>query len=452
MSFDFDLLVIGAGSGGVRASRMAAARGWKVAVVEKQYLGGTCVNAGCVPKKLFVYASQYPAHFEDAQGFGVQGELNSFDWPTLKANKNREIARLNGIYQTMLTNAGVTIINGSAKVVGTNQVEVDGKTYSAERILIATGGKPFKPNIPGAELAITSDDAFHLEQFPQRAVVVGGGYIAVEFAGIYNGLGAETHLLYRGDEILRNFDGGIRACAADQIAKKGVHIHTNTDIESIEKQSDGSLLCKLTTGDTMTCDLVLFATGRKPLVEALGLESVGVQLNKNGSIAVNEMFQTAVPSIYAIGDVIGTLALTPVALAQAMRLVSHWLDGNNTPLDYSNIPTAVFCQPNIATVGLTEEEAVKQFGDDITIFETSFRPMIHTMTGRSERMMMKLVVQTSTDKVIGAHMLGDDAGEIIQGLAVALKAGATKAIFDSTIGIHPTAAEEFVTMRTARAK
>jgi len=450
MNYDFELLVIGAGSGGVRASRMAAARGVKVAVVENRYLGGTCVNVGCVPKKIFVYASEYAEKFEEARGFGVNGQLENFDWPTLRDNKTNEIKRLNSIYNNLLENSGVEILHGTASILDPHRVKVGEQEFSAEKILVATGGWPFKPDIPGAELAITSNEAFYLDEFPKRVVVVGGGYIAVEFAGIFNGLGAEAHLLYRGEQILRGFDEGVRNFAASQIAHKGVRIHTQTDIRRIEQLADGSLRCQLNNGDALDADCVMYATGRKPLTEGLNLEQQGVELRNDGSIVVDHFFRTAVPSIYALGDVIGTPALTPVALAQAMKLVAHWYDGNNEPLSYDSIPTAVFCQPNIATVGLSEEEARERFGDDLRIYESDFRPMRHTMSGLPERTFMKLVVRASTDQVIGAHMVGAEAGEIIQGIAIAIKAGATKAMFDSTIGIHPTAAEEFVTMRTPR--
>ena len=451
MSFDYDLLVIGAGSGGVRCSRMAAARGWNVAVVENRDLGGTCVNVGCVPKKLFVYASEYPAAFADARGFGVQGRFEGFDWPTLRDNKTNEIKRLNSVYNNLLENSGVTILHGTAALAGPHQVRIGDQTVTAERIVLATGGWPFKPDIPGAEHAITSNEAFYLEQFPQRVVVVGGGYIAVEFAGIFNGLGAETHLLYRGDQVLRGFDEDVRNFAAAQIVHKGVRLHTHTDIRSIERHIDGSLTCSLTSGEALHCDAVMFATGRRPLTDGLGLAAAGVQIRDNGTIVTDHLFRTTAPGIYALGDVIGTPALTPVALAQAMKLVAYWFDGDQQPLSYDNIPTAVFCQPNIATVGLTEAQAQERFGaDDVQVFVSDFRPMKHTMTGQPERTLMKLVVQISTDKVLGVHMVGEAAGEIVQGLAVAIKAGATKAVFDSTIGIHPTAAEEFVTMRTPR--
>ena len=455
MNFDYDLVVIGAGSGGVRDSRMAAAQGWKVAVIEANYLGGTCVNVGCVPKKLFVYGSEYASSVTAAKGYGVELELKNIHWPTLRDNKTNEIHRLNGIYNNLLTNAGVEVIRGFGRVTGAHFVEVEAasekRTLTAERILVATGGWPFKPEIEGAEYGFTSNEAFYLDKLPQRVVVVGGGYIAVEFAGIFNGLGCDTHLLYRKEQILRGFDGGVRVFASEQISRQGVHIHTNTDVKRVEEQADGTLVCHLNDGSTLACDGLMFATGRRPQTANIGLEEVGVALNDNGTVKVDELFRTQVPSIYALGDIIGTPELTPVALAQAMKLIAHWFKGDNTPLDYSNIPTAVFCQPNIGTVGLSEEQAKAQYGDDLSFFESEFRAMKHTMTGLSIRTFMKLIVQKSTDKVLGAHMVGDDAGEIIQGLAVAIKAGATKAVFDSTLGIHPTAAEEFVTMRSPRA-
>lgn len=452
MTYDFELLVIGAGSGGVRASRMAASQGVNVAVVENRYLGGTCVNLGCVPKKLFVYASEYSEKLKEAQSFGIHSSFESFDWPVLKDGKNKEISRLNGIYNNLLESSGVTVLNGTASLKDAHSVLVDGNLYTAERILIATGGWPFKPDIPGAELAITSNEVFHLESFPRKAVIIGGGYIAVEFAGIFNGLGADTSLMYRGDQILRGFDDDIRQFAAEQIALKGVDIHTRCDIERIEKAGDGieKLLCHLSSGETVTTDLVMYATGRRPMTDGLKLAELGIETRADGTIVTNDFFQTSVPSVYALGDVIGTPALTPVALAQGMKLVSHLYQQDATPLNYDNIPTAVFCQPNIATVGLTEEQARQHYPDDLKIFESQFKPMKHTISGLPERTLMKLVVQASTDKVLGAHMVGPDAGEIIQGLAVAIQAGATKAIFDNTIGIHPTAAEEFVTMRIAR--
>lgn len=446
--FDFDLFVIGAGSGGVRASRMAAASGMRVAVAEDRYMGGTCVNVGCVPKKLFVYASEYRESFEDARGFGWQGQDSAaFDWPTLRDNNAREITRLNGIYRKLLGNAGVTVIDGRATVEDRQRVRVGDQSYTAERILIATGGWPYVPEFPGSEHAITSNEVFSLQEFPQRVMVVGGGYIAVEFAGIFAGLGAETHLSYRRDLFLRGFDREIRTFTRDEMIKKQVNLHFNHRVSMIEKQADGSLLVGGEDGISHEVDLVLFATGRQANTKGLGLEKLGVVLHKDGTIGVDDNFRSSVTSIYALGDVTGGPELTPVALAEAMALVEHWKTGETAEIDYNNIPTAVFCQPNIGTVGLTEEEA-RQAGIPVVVYKSDFRAMRHTVSGRDERTLMKLIVDGSNDKVVGAHMVGPDAGEIIQGIAIAIKAGATKAVFDQTIGIHPTAAEEFVTMRT----
>ncbi|SDZ76903.1 glutathione-disulfide reductase [Microbulbifer marinus] len=445
--YDFDLFVIGAGSGGVRAARMSAAAGMRVAVAEDRYMGGTCVNVGCVPKKLFVYASAYSEAFEDAVAYGWQNQGAEFHWKTLRENNASEISRLNGIYRNLLANAGVTVIDGRANIEDPHSVVVDGKSYSAERILVATGGWPHIPDIPGRELAITSNEVFSMDEFPRRVLVVGGGYIAVEFAGIFAGLGAETHLSYRRDLFLRGFDRDVRKFVRDEMGKKGAQLHFNHQVEAIEQQGDGSLLVRAEDGSTLTVDTVLYATGRVPNTKGLGLEKLGVVLHRDGTISVDDNFRTNVHSIYALGDVTGEPQLTPVALAEAMALVKHLQTGQLTEIDYNNIPTAVFCQPNIGTVGLSEEEA-RDSGIPVQIFKSEFRPMRHTVSGRDERTLMKLVVDSSSDKVIGVHMVGPDAGEIIQGMAVALKAGATKKTFDQTIGIHPTAAEEFVTMRT----
>ncbi len=446
--FDYDLFVIGAGSGGVRASRMSAATGVKVAVAEGRFLGGTCVNIGCVPKKLFVYGAHYAEDFEDARGYGWTVEGSSFDWPTLRDNKTKEIERLNGIYDNMLSNAGVELINGYAKVTGPNAVEVNGKTYTAERILVVPGAKPFVPEFPGREHTITSDEAFYLETFPKKVIVVGGGYIAVEFAGIFHGLGAETTLSYRGELFLRGFDNDVRETLRDEMAAKGLNVKFQSTIEKVEKEADGSLTVFWADGTTESCDTVMYATGRVPNTGSLGLAEVGVEMKGSGAIVVNDNFQTAVPSIYALGDVIDRLQLTPVALSEGMALVNHlYGDKESVEMDYTHIATAVFSQPNIGTVGLSEEQARAEYSN-VTIFKSRFRHMKHTLSGRQEKTFMKLVVDGDTDKVLGCHMVGAEAGEILQGLAVALKAGATKKIFDSTIGIHPTAAEEFVTMRT----
>ncbi|MEE5039820.1 glutathione-disulfide reductase [Pseudomonas alliivorans] len=448
MAYDFDLFVIGAGSGGVRAARFAAGFGAKVAVAESRYLGGTCVNVGCVPKKLMVYSSHFSEDFEHAKGFGWSLGKASFDWPTFIANKDREINRLNGIYRKLLVDSGVTLHEGHAKVVGAQKVEINGKTYSAERILIATGGWPQIPDVPGREHAISSNEAFFLKELPKRVVVVGGGYIAVEFASIFNGLGAETTLVYRGELFLRGFDGSVRTHLHEELLKRHMDIRFNSDIERIDKQADGSLKLSMKGGGTLETDCVFYATGRRPMLDNLGLESVDVKLDKHGYIEVDENYQSSEPSILAIGDVIGGVQLTPVALAEGMALARRLFKPEQyRPVDYNHIPTAVFSLPNIGTVGLTEEAAIEA-GHEVQIFESRFRPMKLTLTDDQERTLMKLVVDAKTDRVLGCHMVGPDAGEIVQSLAIAIKAGATKQVFDDTIGVHPTAAEEFVTMRT----
>lgn len=447
--WDYDLLVMGAGSGGVRASRMSARYGARVAVVEGRYLGGTCVNVGCVPKKLFVYGSHFAEDFEDAAAYGWTVEAPRFDWPTLRDNKTREIERLNGSYRNLLEGAGVEIIRGYATLRDRHTVEIDsGRTVTAERILIATGGWPRVSEFPGREHVITSNEAFYLEEFPERVIVVGGGYIAVEFAGIFAGLGAATTLVHRGALFLRGFDDGVRAFVADQLREKHIDLKFDATVARVELTRNGARRVVLADGRSMDADLVLFATGRSPTVRGIGLEAAGVALTARGSIAVDDRYRTNVDNIYAIGDVIDRVQLTPVAIAEGMVVADNLFNGKNRTLDYAGVPTAVFCQPNIGTVGLTEAQAREQY-TNVRIFESTFRPMKHTMSGRNERTMMKLVVDPDTDRVLGAHMVGPDAGEIIQGLGVALKAGATKAQFDSTIGIHPTAAEEFVTMREA---
>lgn len=448
MAYDFDLYVIGAGSGGVRAARFAAGFGAKVAVAESRYLGGTCVNVGCVPKKLLVYGAHFAEDFEQASGFGWSlGEAN-FDWATLIANKDREINRLNGIYRNLLVNSGVTLHEGHARLVDAHQVEINGERFTAKHILIATGGWPQIPEIPGREHAIGSNEAFFLKELPKRVLVVGGGYIAVEFAGIFHGLGAQTSLLYRGDLFLRGFDGSVRKHLQEELTKRGLDLQFNADIERIDKQADGSLKATLKDGRVLEADCVFYATGRRPMLDNLGLENTGVKLDERGFVAVDDLYQTAEPSILAIGDVIGRVQLTPVALAEGMAVARRLFKPEQyRAVDYANIATAVFSLPNIGTVGLTEEDARKN-GHNVQIFESRFRPMKLTLTDCQEKTLMKLVVDTDTDKVLGCHMVGPDAGEIVQGLAIALKAGATKQHFDETIGVHPTAAEEFVTMRT----
>ncbi|WP_115984556.1 glutathione-disulfide reductase [Pseudomonas sp. MWU318] len=448
MAYDFDLYVIGAGSGGVRAARFAAGFGAKVAVAESRYLGGTCVNVGCVPKKLLVYGAHFAEDFEQSSGFGWSlGEAN-FDWATLIANKDREINRLNGIYRNLLVNSGVTLHEAHAKIVGPHEVEVNGERFTAKNILIATGGWPQIPEIPGHEHAISSNQAFFLKQLPKRVLVVGGGYIAVEFAGIFHGLGANTTLLYRGDLFLRGFDGSVRKHLQEELTKRGMDLQFNADIARIDKQPDGSLKATLKDGRVLEADCVFYATGRRPMLDNLGLENTDVQLTDKGFIKVDEQYQTSEPSILALGDVIGRVQLTPVALAEGMAVARRLFKPEQyRPVDYKMIPTAVFSLPNIGTVGLTEEEA-REAGHEVVIYESRFRPMKLTLTECQEKTLMKLVVDGKTDKVLGCHMVGPDAGEIVQGLAIALKAGATKRDFDDTIGVHPTAAEEFVTMRT----
>ena len=450
MNYDFDLFVIGAGSGGVRAARFAASFGAKVAVAESRYLGGTCVNVGCVPKKLLVYGAHFAEAFGQAEGFGWQlGEAN-FDWATLIGNKNREIQRLNGIYRNLLVNSGVTLLEGHARLLDGHRVEVNGQVISARHILLATGGWPQKPDIPGAEHAITSNEAFFLEQLPKRVLVVGGGYIAVEFASIFHGLGAKTSLVYRGDLFLRGFDGAVRTHLQEELSKSGMDLQFNSDIVRIDKQADGSLLATLQDGRVLAADAVFYATGRRPMLDNLGLEHTQVRLDKRGYVQVDELYQTGEPSILAIGDMIGRVQLTPVALAEGMAVARRLFKPEQyRAVDYQLIPTAVFSLPNIGTVGLSEEQATAE-GFNVQVFESRFRPMQMSLGSSQQKTLMKLVVDADTDRVLGCHMVGPDAGEIVQGMAVALKAGATKQIFDETLGIHPTAAEEFVTMRTPR--
>ena len=445
--FDFDFFVIGGGSGGVRAGRLAAAFGARVAVAEERYMGGTCVNVGCVPKKLFSYAAHFAEEFEDGAGFGWTIERSAFNWRLLVESKNTEIARLNGIYERLLESAGARVIRGHATLKSGHEVTVGSHTYSAERILVATGGWPFVPDIPGREHAITSNEAFFLEALPPRVVVVGGGYIAVEFAGIFNGLGCDVTQVYRGPLFLRGFDDDIREFLAEEMTKKGVAIRFQTNVAAIE-EATGRYRVSLSDGSTLDCDLVMYATGRKPIVDGLGLGSCGVDVTAGGAIQVDENYRTSVPSIYAIGDVTDRVNLTPVALAEGMALARHLFQDELAPVDYEYIPSAVFSQPNLGTVGYTETQAREKFGD-VEIFKARFTPLKHTVSGNDEKTLMKLIVDKASDRVVGAHMIGPDAGETIQGLAIALKAGATKAIFDRTIGIHPTSAEEWVTMREA---
>jgi glutathione reductase (NADPH) len=452
MNFDYDLFVLGAGSGGVRASRISASYGAKVAVAESMFLGGTCVNVGCVPKKLFVYGSHFHEDFADAKNYGWQVQAGAFDWPVLRDNKTREIERLNGIYANLLDDAGVDLYEGHAQLVDANTIKIGAESVTAKYILIATGGWPVIPDIPGKEHIITSNEAFYLPEFPKEITIVGGGYIAVEFAGIFAGLGAKTTLIYRGSMFLRGFDDSIRSFVKDEIQKKGIELRFDTNVIAIEKVTSGNFTryqLDLTDGRQIHSDLVLYATGRKPKTKNLGLQEVGVMLGENGQVLVDEHYQTNIDNIFAIGDVTDRIQLTPVAIEEGMCIANNlFTDNPKKYLDYRNIATAVFCQPNIGTVGLTEAEALVAFAGDLDIYESRFKPMKHTISGRNEGTFLKMIVRRSDDVVLGIHMVGPDSGEIIQGLAVAMVAGATKAQFDATVGIHPTAAEEFVTLRS----
>jgi glutathione reductase (NADPH) len=460
-AFDFDLFVIGGGSGGVRAARMAAQRGARVALAETlgtDGLGGTCVNVGCIPKKLYSYAAHYGEGFHESAGYGWEGEAPRLNWATLKANRAKEISRLNGVYGNLLRGSGVTVFNGFARIDGEHAITLatlhaDGSPghqhFTAKNILIATGGTPHVPHFVGREHVITSNEIFDLEPFPQRLLVVGGGYIACEFASIFNGLGAQVTQLYRGEQVLRGFDDEVRHFVAAEMIKSGVDLRLNAGVVDIRKAADG-LRVELEDGNVVMADAVLYATGRVPNVQGLGLDTVGVAQGGQNEVLVNAHYQTNVPSIYAVGDVTNRVQLTPVALGEAMVVVDQLFGpaAGKPPRDmsYDFIPTAVFTHPNIGTVGFSEAAAREQFGQ-VTIFRSEFKALRHTLSGSSERTLMKLVVDTATDRVVGLHMVGAEAGEIVQGFAVAMKAGATKAVFDSTIGIHPTAAEEFVTMR-----
>lgn len=442
---EVDFFVIGGGSGGVRAARMAAGRGARVALAESGALGGTCVNLGCIPKKLYGYAAHYGEAFEESHGFGWSGPAPQFDWATLKRNRAIEIMRLNGVYEKLLAGAGVQLLRGRARLADAHTVEVGAGRFRAANILVATGGAPVRPAFPGQELAITSNEIFDLEPFPRRLLVIGGGYIACEFASIFNGLGSRVTQLYRGVQVLRGFDDDVRAFVAAEMVKKGVELRVGADVAALERTA-GGLLVRLRDGAAVEVDAVLAATGRRPNVGGLGLDVAGVRLNERGAIAVDGELRSAVPHIHALGDVIDRVQLTPVALAEAMVLVDRLYGEGRRRIDYENIPTAVFTHPNIGTVGLTEAKARERHGR-LRIYRTDFKPLPHTLSGSSERTLMKLVVDDATDRVLGVHMVGAEAGEIVQGFAVALRAGATKAVFDSTIGIHPTAAEEFVTLR-----
>lgn len=445
-SVDFDFFVIGGGSGGVRAGRIAAQLGARVGLCESSRMGGTCVNLGCVPKKLMVYASRFADTFEDAEGFGWGVGEREHSWARLVENKDRELERLNAIYEGLLERAGVDLIWGRGVITGPHTVQVGERSYTAERILIATGSQSWKPALPGIEHAITSDEAFGLKSLPGRVVLVGGGYIAVEFAGIFRGCGAEVSIIHRGEAVLRGFDGDLRSHLQTEMQARGIDFYMATEVLAIKGQAAG-LEVELGDGAKLGADCVLFATGRRPNTAGLLGEGLGVALNARGAVLVNEHFQSSVDSIYAVGDVIERAQLTPVALAEGMWLAHHLFGEQTGAVSYDNIPTAVFSTPSVATVGMSEEQA-RATGEAITIYRSVFRPMVHTLSGRNERNLMKLVVRERDQRVLGCHMVGDHAAEIIQGLAVALTCGATKGQFDATLGIHPSAAEEFVTMRT----
>jgi glutathione reductase (NADPH) len=443
-SYDYDLFVIGGGSGGVRGARMAAAAGARVAIAEEYRYGGTCVIRGCVPKKLLVYASHFHEDFADAAGYGWSIGTARFDWSALIAAKDREIARLEGVYERLLAEAGVTALRGHARLLDDHMVEVGDEKVSAETFLIATGGHPVFPPGHGWEHVISSNEAFHLDRLPERVLVYGGGYIAVEFAGIFNGLGARVTQVYRGPQILRGFDDDVRDTLAGELVKKGIQLQVETTIDRIEKTQSG-LAVHLSDGDTVEVDQVLAATGRRPNTGSLGLDAAGVELDERGAVKVDAFSRSNRPNIYAVGDVTDRIALTPVAIQEAMAFVDTVYRGRPRSMDHENVPSAVFGQPPVATVGLTEAEARARHGA-LDIYRSTFRPLKHTLSGRDEKTMVKLVVERAGQKVVGAHMVGLDAPEILQGIAIAIKMGATKADFDATVGIHPTAAEEFVTL------
>lgn len=455
--FDFDLFVIGGGSGGVRAARVAAQRGARVALAEHGRMGGTCVNLGCIPKKLYSYAAGYGQGFAEAAGFGWRvAAPPALDWALLKARRAQEIARLNSVYDGLMTGARVRVLRGHARLAGAHAVEMsatDGggaSRHTARHILIATGGQPFVPPLPGGELAITSDGMFDLPEVPRRLVVVGGGYIGCEMASIFHGLGAQVTQLYRGEQVLRGFDDEVRDFAAGQLRQAGIDLRLHCDVARIDPAPQGARRLTLQDGGALEADVVLYATGRRPNVAGLGLQALGVRQGASGAIEVDEHFATSAPGVYALGDVVGRKELTPVALAEAMTLVDHLFGpapGQAARrMDYEHIPTAVFTHPPIGTVGLTEAQARQRHGA-IRVYRGDFRPLRHTLSGSGERALVKLIVDDASDRVVGLHMVGEDAPEIVQGFAVALKCGATKAQFDATIGIHPSSAEEFVTLR-----
>ena len=443
--YDFDMFTIGAGSGGVASSRRAGSYGARVAICEELRVGGTCVLRGCVPKKLLVYGAQFADAFADAAGFGWTVPMPSFDWPALIEAKDQEIGRLSQIYISMLKNSRVEIIDGHATLLDPHTVEVAGRSYTAENILIATGSWPETPKVPGIEHVISSNEALDLEELPRRTVIVGGGYIAVEFAGIFNGFGSEVIELIRRPELLYGFDDDVRTALGEEMRGRGVDIRGRTQVARIDKTASGYVVTT-TAGDKIETDLVMYATGRRPNTKRMGLAEVGVRINEAGAVIVDEWQRSSVPNIYAVGDVTDRINLTPVAIAEGRAIAETLYNDNPTKMDYADVPSAVFSQPPIGAVGLTEERALEEYGE-IDVYMARFRPMKNTLSGRPERTLMKLLVDARSDRVVGCHMLGPDAPEIIQGLAVAIKCGATKKRFDQTVGIHPSAAEEFVTMR-----
>ena len=449
-TYDFDFFVIGGGSGGVRAARMAGQRGARVGLAEVADMGGTCVNVGCIPKKLYSYAAHFADSFEESHGFGWEGTAPTLNWETLKTNRAKEIKRLNSIYDQLLIGAGVKVIKGWARLTDTHTVEVGDKKYTAKNILISTGGTALVPAVEGHENVVTSDSMFDLSPFPKRLLVVGGGYIACEFASIFNGLGSVVTQVHRGDKVLTGFDEDVRSFIAAEMTKTGVNFKFKTEVESITKAEHGLNIKIKGDGESLTVDTVLYATGRIANASGLGLGAVGVEVTAAGAIKVNELYQTSVPHIYAVGDVTSRVQLTPVALGEAMVVVDQIFGAaaGKAPrsMSYDFIPTAVFTHPNIGTVGYSESQAQNKF-DNVTVYRSDFKSLKHTLSGSTERTLMKLIVDDASDRVVGLHMVGPDAGEVVQGFAVAMKAGATKAVFDSTIGIHPTMAEEFVTMR-----
>lgn len=443
--YDFDLFVIGAGSGGVRAARIAAGHGARVAICEESRVGGTCVIRGCVPKKLLVYASHFAEDFEDARGFGWSVGPASFSWPDLIRAKDAEIDRLNQVYLGLLSNSGVTLYQQRGSLAGPHQVRVGDEVVTARNILIAVGGRPWVPEIPGIEHAITSDEAFHLEELPARVAVVGGGFIACEFAGIFNGLGSKVHQLYRGDAVLRGFDQDVRRVVGAEMQKKGIDLRLEANVTQIQKTASG-LELMLEDGETLEVDTVLYATGRVPNVRGLGLVDAGVEVRADGRVVVDEYSRSSVDHIYAVGDVTSRVNLTPVALYEGHAFADSVFGGNSRPVNHQFVPSAVFSQPPVGTVGYSEEDAVHHSGP-VDVYLSEFKPMKNTLSGRDEKAMMKLIVERESQKVVGIHVVGPDAPEIVQGFAVAVKSGLTKEQFDRTIGIHPTAAEELVTMR-----